>query len=305
MIAALTSFLLTGPIQTQQPNSKSDRGYIAAKFATKGGGITVYLPNDIAPGDMITGTVFVDSNADEHRDIQVQIGDVKGIKQNPRGSVLTWVVPTDARDGYPLIVTGKDGRQLGGARIPINPSPGQLDAFTFPNFVQTGRPAVIWGPFRGNSSKTKLQIKDSEVSILAESPRSMVFYVPYDTPVGPVTMSLMESSIKASTEIHAISIDLSTPRIDLVKDENAVVTLKVEGLAGLNEATVPYIRVQNMTPKIIDLAGQENHVVIPKVTKEGTFQQDFKAKCLVTGSFLITTFVEPGQGIPILPKKIG
>ena len=76
MIAALTSFLLTGPIQTQQPNSKSDRGYIAAKFATKGGGITVYLPNDIAPGDMITGTVFVDSNADELRDIQVQIGDV-------------------------------------------------------------------------------------------------------------------------------------------------------------------------------------------------------------------------------------
>jgi len=303
MVIALASALLVGQKPTTQESLK-DRGYIAAKFATSSGGVTVYLPNDIAPGDQISGTIFTDSNSDALKNLQVFIGDVLGSQPNLRSAQRRWLVPTTARDGYPLIVRDKSGRQIGAMRIPISAAPGKLDAYTFPSFMQVGRPSVIWGPFDGDSSNTKLKLKDSDMSVLAESPRSIVVYVPYDSPIGKSSAVLVENQMQAKADIRAISIELTSGKSELKKNESTTVSIKVDGIAGLNEATVPYIRVQNLTPNILDLEGQEIHVLIPTVSSSGTYQKDFKALSKEAGPFLITTFVEPGQGTPVLPSKI-
>lgn len=301
MVLALTLLALAGQKGNPSQESLKDRGYIAAKFSTPYGGITVYLPNDIAPGDQISGTVFTDSNSDGLKNMKVFIGNVVGSQKDPRSAMRKWQIPADARDGYPLIVVDKVGNQLGAMRIPISKAPGPLDAYTFPSFVQVGRPAVIWGPFSGDSSNTRLKLNNADVSILAESPRSIVTYVPYDTPLGKISASLTENNWRAKADVRAIGIELTSAKTDLKKNESTIVTIKVEGIAGLNEATVPYIRVQNLTPDILDLEGQEIHVLIPTVSKDGTFRRDFKAVSKLSGSFLITTFVEPGQGTAVVP----
>ncbi len=292
--------LLASLLLVAQGASK-DRGYISAKFMTTDGGITIYLPNDIAPGDRITGSVFTDNNSDTFKGMSITIGGVAGSPVRAGSKLYTWTVPTSAKNGCPLIVTSKLGNQLGAIRIGVTPAPEPLDAFTFPNFVQTGRPAVIYGPFDGNSSNTRLTLGKSDASILAESPRSMTVYVPYDSGIGATQAKLVENNKRAETEIRTISVELDTPKQQLKQGDTTLVTLKVEGMTGLSESNVPFIQVQNLTPKVLDLDGQTIHAVIPKVGKDGTYQRAFKAKSLNGGSFLLTTFVEPGPGIPVLP----
>lgn len=299
MLSIVTAMVLGSPLVQ---GATKDRGYIAAKFATPYGGISVYLPNDIAPGDRITGTVFTDSDADEFKGLTVDLGDVRGVAPKPNSRYRIFHVPTSVRSSVPLIVRAKDGKQLGAIRIGVSPAPDPVDAYTFPNFVQLGRPAVINGTFDGDITNTKFQFAGRDQSILAESPRSITIYVPYDSKPGPVSASIVEGSKGATAEIREISIDLHAGKEDLKKDEKTQVTLTVEGMAGLTEATIPFIQVQNLTPKILDLDGQEIHTVIPKLTPDGKFVKIFNAKSAGPGSFLLTTFVEPGPGIPVVPK---
>ncbi len=300
MVSALASFLITSSFQIPS-NAKKDRGYIAAKIATPYGGITVYLTNDMAGGDLVTGAVFADNGASELKGLKIDIGGSHGVSV-PKTKFYQWHLPPASSNQLLMTVFSQDGTLYGTSRIPITPLPQGVDAFTFPNFVQIGRPAVVYGPFDGDATTTRISLGSAMASVLAESPRSAVIYVPYDTVPGATKTFLEKGKAQAGTNIRAIGVQLSCPKSNLKQGEQTSVSVDVQGLVGLNEVTVPFIRVENLTPDTLDLSGQAIHHIIPKASKEGTYHQEFKATSKITGSFLITTFVEPGAGIPVLPK---
>ncbi|MBI1333943.1 MAG: hypothetical protein GC165_13810 [Armatimonadetes bacterium] len=299
MIASLVSIAIAAPAYLD--DSTKDRGYVVAKFSNAYGSVNVYLPNDISPGDAITGSVFVDSDSKQMEGVEAYLNDVPGVRLNRAGVWRKWIVPTTAKNGYPLVVRTKDGRQIGAMRIPISPDPGGLDAYTFPSFMQIGRPAVVWGPFGGDPTKTQLRNGDTSFSILAESMRSAVFYVPYDTKPGSVAMSLRQGEATMKAEPRAISVDLSSDKANLKEGEKTTVTVKVSGLKGLTEATLPFLRVENLTPGTLDMGGKEARTIIPKVSEDGTYRESFVATSVKAGGFLLTTYVEPGPGIVVVP----
>lgn len=300
MVSALASFLFVSSAQVS-PKATKDRGYIAAKIATPFGGVTVYLTNDMVAGDTVTGAVFADNSSSELKNLRIDIGGNQGI-QVPKTKFYQWHLPQATANQLLMTVISQDGAFYGTSRVPISPTSSPVDAFTFPNFVQIGRPAVVYGPFDGDATTTKLSLGDSMASVLAESPRSAVIYVPYNTKPGATKTFLEKGKAQAGTEIRAIGVQLSCPKTNMKQGEQTSVSVDVQGLTGLNEVTVPFIRIENLTPDTLDMGGQAIHHIIPKASKEGTYHQEFKATSKITGSFLITTFVEPGPGIPILPK---
>jgi hypothetical protein len=221
------------------------------------GDVRVFLPDDMAAGDTISGTVMAEpkgnteeeraKNRDTLQGFVVEIGEQKVPVSK---GVFKWVVPATPK--LIRIIDGASGNEVAKTQVPLiapmpkiapsqNPRPGD---FRLPAIGQQGRAVEIAGPFDGDFSNTTLDWKATQdfekntenvsggFGLIAESPRKAVFRSPYDI-TGPVEINLKEGSVETKGVFRNVGVRLSAPKTNLQKGEKTTLTVEVVGLAGI------------------------------------------------------------------------
>jgi transglutaminase elicitor len=223
-------------------------------FSLNPGKIKVYLPDDIAPGDTISGTLETEPNgstAEERAQNQELLNhftlELEGTKTDVKQPSFLWLPPaaqsnapgryrvnvSDSEASYDYILEVDPGnKSLGGEWL--GESRKDHPDFVWLPLGQQGRPNTIYGPFDGRFTTTQLRVGDGEVRLLAESPRKAIFQSPNDV-VGPTQITLKEGNADRRGNYRNLSVRLSAPKTNLLKGERTTMQVEVLGLQGIKD----------------------------------------------------------------------
>jgi hypothetical protein len=298
---------LTPHLLSQQPaNSVQTPGPGGTKITTletKRGKIKVYLPDDMAAGDTISGTVTSEPTGKNEKEKERNAGELNGYvielenqKSPVSGGVMRRIILAPNIIEPSLILLDEKGKQVTTVKISVAPTP----AATRPsNFVvggvgQTGKPIVVRGPFDGDSANTSAKVGDSKAKVIAESPRRLVVESPRDV-VGPTRIEVTENGATAAGQFRNLKIDLTAPKTSLLKGESTELHVQVNGLEGLSRPI--QIQVQNQSPSTVVLMGgnvQSIQIQPGQVQTGGTFPWSTGVTGTGNGPFMITGTLPPG-----------
>jgi hypothetical protein len=199
LLAAACFILSCGAVAAAQPpaptfNVKTSGGLTTITVNVEPGMIRLILPDDIRPGDTISGTLATEPKGQTPEALATNRAqlDTYGLKFGGESVPINSgqftfvprlvVHPSDARRSLnlSLVVPGtapsepsssRSGIDItvpfGGVQLPVTFAPpdplvtptrfGDSSEFTVPNLGQQGRPVTIHGPFDGDSSNTTLR----------------------------------------------------------------------------------------------------------------------------------------------------
>jgi hypothetical protein len=284
VIASLSGWLLVvSPLRTYAQDTGSSEtktafGLQTAKFTTRQGTIEVNLPDDIAAGDSISGTVVADpaGKTDKERlrnqdELNGYVVETQNNKTGVGKKKLKWLIPAAATPGVAyLILRDRKGSEVARTPVPVRetPAPGAptippTDAIHLPTIGQAGRPLQIPGPFDGDFSTTAVRIGGKEAAVLAESPRKTIVQSPADI-VGPTDIHLTKGAIEASGSYRNLGIGLTATNTSLRSGETATLTIDVTGLGGLR-SEIP-LRISNSSASVVRLSDGDDQLVAIKPT---------------------------------------
>ncbi len=284
-IACMICTPSTGHAQRASARMKTSQGLHVGTFETPRGTIAVYLPDDMAAGDTISGTVTAkpsgstdaerSANASELRGYVVEF---EGQKVPVTQQTARWsVAPVSSIQAVRIFLRDSRGREISSTAVPVYlkpsvlPRPAQATPaeYALPNLGQAGRPIEITGPFNGDFSNTQAQMGSQDVQKLAESPRKLVVSSPANV-VGPTDLTVRERGVTASQQYRNMSVSLTAPRTELLRGERTTLTVRVEGLDGLQQETVLQLASQGT----VSMGGGETRKVTIRpedVQSGGTF----------------------------------
>jgi hypothetical protein len=262
--SVISLFIFTLALMSEvsaQTSTDTLEGLVTVEIKTDKGLIKLRLPDDMQAGDTISGSV-IDERHNVTDEISGAVIEINGQKYKLRNKILTFVVPATGLI-YPFILKNSAGREIG--RSDIGPPRGVVivtstsKSFTPPRLGQTGRNLSIPGNFDGNAETTKVNIANSEMAIIAESPRKVVVQIPADAPTGPTNITIKENGIfkgevvgvEASYKFNVVSLQLTADRLNLKRGETTNLHIQITGLEGYNGKA--HLLVQNMTPQVVKL----------------------------------------------------
>jgi hypothetical protein len=284
---------------TAAAQSAGTPGLSTTPISVPAGTIRVYLPEDVAAGDTISGTVVAEPAGRSERERNANQSVLEGYvveagskKTGVRGRVITWIVPA-AATAAPLIVRDSRGKEVGRSSVPVRTAqprlgpPPQPQDFRFPQVAVAGQPLGIHGPFSGDVANTTVTIGGQPAEKIAQSPRTFIV-APAANVVGPTDYRLTESGGAVSAPCHVISLKLSAPKTSLTRGERTTLHVAVEGLAGIREPV--NLKLVNQTPSVVALAGgalQSLSVRPADIGTGGSYATDREVTGLGSGSFTI------------------
>jgi len=292
------------------PRTETTGHLTVTSISVPEGTLRVRLPDDMAAGDTITGTVVAEpaggSDAQRAANETVLNGYVvdAGASKAPVGRrVVTFVVPATATFAVLVLRRGNGGVE-GRADIPVrapqNPFARQAlpSDFKVPQFAVTGQPFAIAGPFSGDVAHSTLAIGGRPAEIIAESPRTLVAAPPPNV-AGPTNMQLNENGVAAAAPCNVLSLGLSAPSTRLAKGERTTVQVAIGGLAGIRQPV--YVRLVNATPGVVLLAGGQTQVLTIQpadVRPDGTYVAARGLTGLGPGSFSLNATLDDQREPP-------
>jgi hypothetical protein len=241
-------------------------GLATTTFQTPQGQIVVNLPDDMAPGDTISGTVLAEpagsTPAEQAGNTMTLDGYVVSIETYSRpvqAQTLHFTVgPAPSPRTTYLILRDSMGHELGQAAFPITQASSAPTNFQLPRLGQAGQPVQITGPFSGDFTHTQLSIGGQTAQPLAESPRQLVVTTP-SGPVGPATLMLQEGTRTAQGPFNIVKLSLTAPTTTLTRGQHVYVTATVEGLQGVPES---WLVLRNQTPDVATLDGGDDQFLV-------------------------------------------
>jgi len=304
-----------GPRATTQVESRPQWGLRTTSFATDHGKVTVYLPDEVAAGDTLSGTVTLEPAGDRQRQVRKNTGelsgyvvDVGGTESSAGGGRVDWTVPADLAGAVvPLVLRDAAGHAVASTEIPVVRRPPILSSggtggaggsgYDIPRVGQTGRPFRIAGSFDGDLGTTGISIGGHPSDVLAESPRQVVVRAPANL-TGPTDVMVTEGDAPvASGTTNLLGVSLSAPTVHLERGQRTVVTVAVEGLDGLPASAYPvYFEVVNRSPQVVRLQGVEDQRRVLTLGShlagdDGTYRWSVPVTGVAVGRFAISAFV--------------
>jgi hypothetical protein len=277
-------------------------GLHVATFDTLQGTVTVNLPDDLAAGDTISGTVLTEPKGDspqkkaENQDslsgVVVEVAQQQAPASSSRGK---WIIPAAAAAAIPLVLRDRHGREIGKVSVPVAKATAQKPAegFQTPAVGQSGKPVAITGSFDGDFATSAVRVAGHALNVLAESPRKLVAQAPTDVS-GVSQIEVEEKGTIQRCEYRNVVVKLSAPILDLKSGQTTTMTLTVEGLAGLAQSFP--VAVINRSPSVVRVAqGDRQTIEIePLKAAGGSFVATRTLTGVVPGGFNITASIPPG-----------
>lgn len=271
---------------------------------TKFGNVKAYLPNDIRPGDTVSGSFAWDKPpVGATESFKVTSSDVA---VTSTGNDFTMRVPAELaplRRNYASLAVLVPSISPGVApekatlfiplnNVPLGVTPADL---VFPPLGQQGRAIQIQGPFDGNSDNTRITVGEGTGKIikpLAESPRKVVFIAPVDV-TGPYTIDVKEGDKTFTGKSRNIAVNLSAPKTNLLRGEKTTVTIQVDGLSGI----IKDVPLQLDARGVINMEGgnfQNLRIKPEEVKLDGRYTTNRTITGLQAGGFSVTATVIVG-----------
>jgi CHAT domain-containing protein/tetratricopeptide (TPR) repeat protein len=279
-------------------DSNSTNGLYVANFTTPQGSIKVNLPDDMAAGDTISGTVATEPTGKNEKERAQNLADLNGYvieleaqKIRVGDKKFSCNIPARLNTEAKTIVLWYRGKNVANTTIPISaaapPSPTQ---FTLPTGGQQGRVIQIKGPGDGLFSPADyVKIGQSILTPLAESPRSLLVENTSEI-VGPTSIDYRENGVQAQCPFRNIGIQLSAAKLNLIRGETTTLHVVVLGLKGI--AGDQSLDIDNTSPSVITMSGgDKQHLMIrpAEVRGEGTYSTDRTLTGIMAGGFNVTT----------------
>lgn len=281
----------------------NDEGLYSISFDTLlYGEVVAHLPDDMAAGDAISGTVVAtptggtpeekNNNRAALNGYVVELqksknsgGRKEALSSTPLsvGNKIKFTAPAAAADKkekpgeLDVVLKTRDGRELSRVAVPLQsaptddarpatPAPGD---FQLPDIGQDGAVARIDGFFDGDASNTLLYIGDEQVELLAESPRRLLFRVPINV-IGATRIALKEGAVEVAGTFRVIAVALSVGKMALSKGETTTLTTAVTGMEGLQNDALLLLQVSG----VVQMSGGNTQVIpirAPDVLPGGRF----------------------------------
>ena len=304
--------------KTSSTPLKVDGGLLRTEIQTKNGVLMVNLPQDMAAGDTITGTVIAEpagktakeqeQNSDELKGYVVSVADQKSTPGKPYAK---WLIPAAAGSVLALLVLDKHGHTVAEPKVPIltdtpmppiRTTPPTESDFHLPTIGQAGKPITITGPFAGDATTTNVSVGGQAIPVLAESPREAVAMAPKAT--GPSKIEVDEQGVSAVGAYRNVGCKLSAGKTALQVGETEPMSLEVTGLADLKEPIS--VVLQNNSPTVVGVQGGDRQTIqcsAAAVDAEGSFAKTLTLTGRQLGGFSIGVHLDESQVIQIGNKK--
>jgi len=198
-------------------------GLMAITFTLNGNQARVYLPDDVAAGERFSGALEGQPN---------YVVEFAGQQARVRDGAFHWSMPvlqTGVAPGefLPLILRDFRGRELARASIPIAGNQRETAAYRFPKLVAAASPALVLGPFDGDSRTTSFEIAGEPAQVLAESVRKIIVRAPEKT-LGPAAYVLRKGPVEKRGSVRCVTVETRRP-------DESTIAVSVRGLSGLED----------------------------------------------------------------------
>ena len=300
LIATKTPFTPRAAAQNSagyRVDSTSANGLYTATFTTPQGVIKVNLPDDMAAGDTISGTVTAESTGKNDAERAQNLAElnrhvlvVEG-QQTPVGNgTFSWSIPRPLNPNSKNISLLQRGQNAATTTIPIAATPPPSPSgFTLPTGGQQGRLIQIKGPGNGIfSPQDYVKVGGTTMPPLAESPRSLIVRNASDS-LGPTNIECRENGVGMQCPFRNIGINLSAPKLNLLRGETTTLHVVVVGLGGI--AGDQSLDLENNSPSVIRMSGGDRqHINIrgSEVGSNGTYSMDRTLTGIMAGGFGVT-----------------
>jgi len=276
---------------------KSANGLYTATFTTPQGVIRVNLPDDMAAGDTISGTVTAEPNGQNDAERAQNLAELKRLvlliegQQTPVGDEkFSWNIPRPLNSNSKNISLLHQGQTASTTTIPIAATPPPTPSqFTIPTGGQQGRVIKITGPGNGIfSPQDYVKIGGKIVPPLAESPRSLLLRNTSES-LGPTNIESKENGVGMQCPFRSIGINLSAPKLNLIRGETTTLHVVVLGLGGVGGDQS--LDLENNSPTVIRMSGGDRqHLNIrgSEVRPDGTYSLDRTLTGIMAGGFGVT-----------------
>jgi hypothetical protein len=286
------------------PRTESTSSVRVTPLSVPQGTLRVYLPDDMAAGDTISGTVVAEpagrTDAERNANTAVLNGYVVDVGTKNAGvaqRAFTFVVPATAA-AVALVLREPKGKTVARQSIPVRPPQPPFarairpQDFHFPQVVAAGQPFPVAGPFSGDAAKSTLALGGQPADIIAESPRTLVAAAPANVS-GPTSIQLNEGGVTATAPCRVLALKLTAPKTNLTKGEHTTLHVLVSGLDGLRQP-IP-VQLVNSTPGVVSLAGGQTQVltIAPgDVHPDRTYTAERDVTSLRPGGFTISAAID-------------
>jgi len=271
-------------------------GLVVTAFETPLGKIKVNLPDDMAAGDTVSGTVIVEpaGNSQTERDkneteLNGYVIDVGSKKNAVSVRMISFIIPATPPPQLKTITLIHISQSVATSDIPISAKPLPApNKFTLPTGGQQARTIEIKGPFNGVfMPQDSVIIGGTNAPPIAESPRKIV--VMDNCPAtGPTNVQLNENGTTIECPFRNIKINLSAPRTDLKRGETTEMHVEVTGLTGLRQ-NLP-LKLENASTTVVKMSGgeiQNIRINASAVQTNGTYSANRMLTGIQSGDFRI------------------
>jgi CHAT domain-containing protein/tetratricopeptide (TPR) repeat protein len=281
-------------------DSRSEGGLNITTFTTPQGVIKINLPDDMAAGDTISGTVTAESTGQNDAERVQNLAELKQHvllvegQQTPVGAeTFSWSIPRPLTTNSKNISLLQRGQSAATTTIPISATPPPSPSgFTIPTGGQQDRLIQIKGPGNGIfSPQDYVKIGGTMMPPLAESPRSLIVRNASDS-LGPTNIDVRENGVGIQCPFRNIGISLSAPKLNLIRGETTTLHVVVLGLGGV--AADQSLDLENTSPSVIKMSGgdrQHINIRASEVRPDGTYSMDRTLTGIMAGSFGVTATV--------------
>jgi hypothetical protein len=305
--AVLNLFLLVPASITWAQTITSQKGLTTCVFPAQSGKITVYLPDDIRPGETISGAVMAVPDGKNAKQLEKNLAEIKKMQlklddkivQFERLNIvpgkpisINWLVHTDRQTSCPVELMQASGIKPMQLIYLFKTAPVKTetrpDNCLIPSHALVGAPFRITGSFDGDAANTICALGSEPLPVLAESPRQcIVMYPPNEN--GQRNLSVKEKEEeKCSRSVSGVDMQITTGDLNLRKGQNTFMDIKITGLQHLPDKAL--LTVTNLTPSVVTMTNG-NLQVIPiwplKDSAGGIFALHCPAVSLATGSFSV------------------
>jgi len=313
--AVLSLFLLVPASIIWAQTISSQKGLTTAVFPTQYGNVKVYLPDDIRPGDVISGTVIAEPNGNNARQIERNLAELQKYSISVDGNkyvvsekpaTFKWLVEQDRKLSAPLEllhVSGTKAHQLTTQFNKVDDNQAIKLICAIPSHALVDAPCKITGSFDGDASNTRCSLNNQPMQILAESPRQCVVQYPANAQ-GPGTMQVSENGeSKCSRPISGVDMQVTTGDLNLRKGQSTYIDVKLTGLQNLPDSAT--LIIANVTPNVVTMTNGNLQVFIfkPFTDSEGIWEVHCPAVSIATGNFVVEinldlpdVMLSPGPG---------
>jgi hypothetical protein len=298
-LAVLVLFLLVPASITRAQNITSQNGLTTVLFEQPAGTIKIYLPDDIRPGDKISGRIITEAAGRNAKQIEKNLAELKklsiGIQSEKfpvtaQSSLFQFSVHHDRPFAGVLELYHVSGKAPQPISLPAQPVSEQKPApekCLIPAHILTGSPVAIPGPFDGNASNTSCTLNNQPLEILAESPRQCILSYPADAG-GVRTLQVQENGKPpCSKPVSGVDMHVSAGKLNLQKGERTFIDVRITGLQNLPDTA--FLTLFNTTTDVVYMTPSNFSIrsLLPDSLAGGTYQERFNIQSFKTGTFVV------------------